>query len=325
MKVAVTGSSGLIGSALIAGLLADGHEVVRLVRRPPHAAAGEVRWDPHAADAGLGSLDGLHGVDACLHLAGAGVADRRWTARYKAEVRASRVLGTRALAGTLARLNPRPSVLVSASAIGYYGSGADGVDESAPAGKGFLARVVHDWEEAADPARAAGIRVVHPRSGLVLAKDGGMLGKLLPLARRGLCPRFGSGTQLMSWIALPDEIAALRFLLDREDVAGPVNLTAPTPVTNAAFTAALHAALGRRDHPWLRVPAPLLRLGMGEASAELLSSASVAPARLTAAGYEFRYPALADALDAELSFATTSKPLSRGPRRWRRPRGSRRR
>jgi uncharacterized protein (TIGR01777 family) len=320
MKVAVTGSSGLIGSALIAGLLADGHEVVRMVRRPPRAA-GEVRWDPHAADGGLGSLDGLHGVDACAHLAGAGVADHRWTARYKAEVRASRVLGTRALAGALARLDPRPSVLVSASAIGYYGSAAaGGVDESAGAGKGFLARVVHDWEEAADPARAAGIRVVHPRSGLVLAEDGGMLGKLLPLARRGLCPRFGSGTQLMSWISLPDEIAALRFLLAREDVAGPVNLTAPTPVTNAAFTAALHAAVGKPDRPWLRVPAPLLRIGMGEASVELLSSASVAPARLTAAGYTFRYPTIAEALHAELS-----KPLPRGPRRWRRPRGPRRR
>jgi hypothetical protein len=141
---------------------------------------------------------------------------------------------------------------------------------------------------------------VHPRSGLVLAEHGGMLGKLLPLARRGLCPRFGPGTQLMSWIALSDEIAALRFLLSRKDVEGPVNLTAPTPATNAAFTAALHAAVGKPDHPWLRVPAPLLRLGMGEASTELLSSADVAPARLTAAGYTFRYPALADALHAEL-------------------------
>jgi hypothetical protein len=298
MKVAVTGSSGLIGTALIAGLLADGHEVVRLVRRPPHAA-GEVRWDPHAADGGLGSLDGLRGVDACVHLAGAGVADRRWTSRYKAEVRASRVLSTRALAGALARLSPRPSVLVSASAIGYYGG--DAPDESAPAGKGFLARVVHDWEEAADPARAAGIRVVHPRSGLVLTPDGGMLGKLLPLAKLGLCPRFGSGTQSMSWISLTDEIAALRFVLSDADVSGPVNLTAPAPVTNAAFTAALHAALGRRDHPWLRIPAPLLRIGMGEASSELLSSALVKPARLLAAGYTFRYPELPGALAAELS------------------------
>jgi uncharacterized protein len=301
MKVAVTGSSGLIGTALVAELLTDGHEVIRLVRRPPHAA-GEVRWDPHAADGGLGSLDGLLGVDACVHLAGAGVADRRWTTRYKAEVRASRVLGTRALAGALARLSPRPSVLVSAAAIGFYGSlAAAGVDESGPAGKGFLARLVHDWEEAADPARAAGIRVVHPRSGLVLAQGGGMLGKLLPLAKLGLCPRFGSGTQLMSWISLSDEIAALRFLLSDPDVSGPVNLTAPAPVTNAAFTAALHAALGRRDHPWLRIPAPLLRLGMGEASSELLSSALVTPARLVEAGYQFRYPALPDALAAELS------------------------
>jgi uncharacterized protein len=307
MIVAITGSSGLIGTALMAGLLADGHQVVRLVRRPPHAA-GEVRWDPHAADGGLGSLDGLRGVDACVHLAGAGVADRRWTSRYKAEVRASRVLGTRALAGALARLSPLPSVLVSASAIGYYGSlAAGGVDESAPAGKEFLARLVHDWEEAADPARAAGIRVVHPRSGLVLAQDGGMLAKLLPLARLGLCPRFGSGTQLMSWISLSDEIAALRFLLSRSDISGPVNLTAPAPVTNAAFTAALHAAVGRRDHPWVRIPAPLLRVGMGEASSELLSSANVAPARLVGAGYVFRYPAVAEALAAELGKALVNR------------------
>lgn len=300
MKVAVTGSSGLIGSTLVAGLLADGHEVVRLVRRPPRAA-GEVRWDPQAADGGLSSLDGLRGVDACFHLAAAGVADRRWTAAYKAEVRASRILGTRALAGALARLTPRPSVLVSASAIGYYGSGADSADETAPAGNGFLARLVHDWEEAADPARAAGIRVVHPRSGLVLSPEGGILGKLLRPARLGVCPRFGSGRQLMSWIALTDEVAALRFLLARDDIAGPVNLTAPTPVTNAVFTAALHAAVGRRDHPWFRIPAPLLRVGIGEASVELLSSAAIAPARLTAAGYTFQYPALADALEAELS------------------------
>src|ERR1700678_1237141 len=158
MKVAVTGSSGLIGSALVAGLLADGHEVVPLVRRPPRAA-GEVRWDPQAADGGLGSLDGLHGVDACLHLAGAGVADRRWTARYKAEVRASRVLGTRALAGALARLNPRPSVLVSASAIGWYGANT-GVDEQSPAGSGFIPDLAREWEGAADPARAGGARAV---------------------------------------------------------------------------------------------------------------------------------------------------------------------
>ena len=309
MKVAVTGSSGLIGSALVASLRAEGHEVIRLVRRPPRAA-DEVRWDPRAADAGLSPAappassqpDLLHGLDACVHLAGAGVASRRWTARYKAEIRASRVRGTRALAAALARLDPRPATLVSASAIGWYGDTGEGdVDESAPAGKAFLARLVRDWEAAAEPAAEAGLRVVHPRSGLVLSPDGGLLARLIPLARRGLCPRFGSGTQAMSWISLSDEIGAIRFLLDRKDLSGPVNLTAPQPVTNSAFTAALAAAVGHRDRPWLRVPAPALRLALGEASVELLTSARVRPKRLLEAGYEFRHPALPEALSAELA------------------------
>jgi uncharacterized protein len=308
MKVAVTGSSGFIGTALVASLRADGHEVVRLVRRPPRAA-DELRWDPHAADAGLGDLAALDGLTACVHLAAAGVASKRWTARYKAEVKTSRVLGTRALSAALARLTPRPAVLVCASAIGWYGSGNDSVvDESAPAGSGFLAGVVRDWEAAAAPARDAGIRVVHARSGLVLARDGGVLGRMAPFARLGpvnLLPRFGTGRQFMTWIAMPDEIAALRFLLDREDLSGPVNLTSPEPVTNNEFTAALAAATGRLDLPWLRVPAPLLRLALGEASIELLGSARIAPARLQAAGFEFRYPAVRPALIAEFSRTPT--------------------
>ena len=222
MKVAVTGSSGLIGTALVASLRADGHEVIRLVRRPARSA-DEVRWDPRAADAGFDPCRrpaDLDGLGACVHLAGAGVADHRWTARYKAEIRASRVLGTRALAGALAKLSPPPATLVAASAIGWYGdTGGREVDESAPPGKAFLARLVRDWEAAAEPAADAGIRVVHPRSGLVLAARGGMLARLLPLARLGLCPRFGSGRQVMSWISLSDEIAAIRFLLDRKDSA----------------------------------------------------------------------------------------------------------
>ena len=306
MKVAVTGSSGLIGTALVASLRADGHEVIRLVRRPPRAA-GEVRWDPRAADAGLvpsapGAARELDGLGACVHLAGAGVADRRWTARYKAEIRASRVLGTRALAGALAKLSPPPATLVAASAIGWYGdTGGRAVDESAPAGQAFLARLVRDWEAAAAPAADAGIRVVHARSGLVLTPRGGLLARLLPLARLGLCPGFGSGAQVMSWISLSDEIGAIRFLLDRKDISGPVNLTAPAPVTNSEFTAALNAAAGRRDLPWLRVPAPALRLALGEAAVELLTSARVLPKRLQQAGYEFRYPTLPGALSAELA------------------------
>ncbi len=306
MKVAVSGSSGLIGTALVASLRGDGHEVIRLVRRAPRAA-GEVRWDPRAADAGLitsgapGS-SALDGLGACVHLAGAGVADHRWTARYKAEIRASRVLGTRALAGALAKLDPPPATLVAASAIGWYGdTGGHEADESTPAGQSFLARLVRDWEAAAGPAADAGIRVVHTRSGLVLTPRGGLLARLLPLARLGLCPRFASGRQVMSWISLSDEVGAIRFLLDRKDVSGPVNLTAPAPATNSEFTAALTGAAGRRDLPWLRVPAPALRLALGEAAVELLTSVRVLPRRLQEAGYEFRYPALPEALSAELA------------------------
>ena len=304
MKVAVTGSSGLIGTALVTSLRSDGHQVITLVRRPPRSD-DEVRWDPHAADAGLAATQGaLEGIGACVHLAGAGVASRRWTSRYKAEIRASRVLGTRALAGALARLGSPPATLVSASAIGWYGdTGGREVDESAPAGNGFLSRVVRDWEAAADPAAAVGIRVVHIRSGLVLTPSGGFLARLLPLARLGLCPRFASGAQVMTWISLSDEIGAMKFLLDRKDISGPVNLTAPDPVTNSAFTSALAAAVGRRDLPWLRVPAPVIRLGLGEAAVELLTSARVIPKRLLEAGYKFRYPALAEALAAELAGA----------------------
>jgi uncharacterized protein (TIGR01777 family) len=315
MKVAVTGSSGLIGTALVASLRAGGHEVIRLVRRAPQSA-DEVRWDPRAADAGLvasgspgpSAPDGPHGprgldgLGACVHLAGAGVASHRWTAKYKAEIRASRVLGTRALAGALAKLSPPPSTLVAASAIGWYGdTGGREVDESASAGQAFLARLVRDWEAASEPAADAGIRVVHVRSGLVLTPRGGMLARLLPLARLGLLPRFASGRQAMSWISLSDEIGAIRFLLDRKDISGPVNLTAPAPVTNSEFTAALTAAAGRRDLPWLRVPAPALRLALGEAAVELLTSARVMPERLQEAGYDFRYPALPGALSAELT------------------------
>ena len=302
MKVAVTGSSGLIGTALMASLRSDGHQVIRLVRRAPRSP-DEVRWDPRAADAGLGADHGvLEGIGACVHLAGAGVASRRWTRRYKAEIRASRVLGTRALAGALARLAAPPATLVAASAIGWYGeTGGREVDESAPAGTTFLARLVRDWEAAAEPAAEAGIRVVHPRSGLVLTPAGGLLGRLLPLARLGVCPRFASGTQAMSWVSLSDEIGAIRFLIDRPDISGPVNVTAPEAVTNAAFAAALNAAAGHRDLSWLRVPGPLLRIGLGEASVELLTSTRVVPKRLVAAGYQFRYSALAKALAGELA------------------------
>ncbi len=302
MKVAITGASGLIGTALTASLRADGHQVVRLVRRPPRTdGASEVRWDPRAADAGDPPLSD---VDAVVHLAGAGVGNHRWTASYKAEIRASRVLSTGALAAALAAAQPRPKTFITASAIGYYGdTGGRDATESSPAGKAFLSRVVHDWEAAADQARAAGVRVAHVRSGLVLGAGGGVLGRLALPARLGVLPRFGDGHQVMSWISLTDEIRAIRFLLDGQEAesrSGPYNLTAPNPVTNAELTAALHAAFRRPDFPWLRVPAPLLKLALGEMSSELLNSARVLPERLLDAGFEFSYPTVGGALAAEL-------------------------
>ncbi len=300
MKVAITGSSGLIGTALTASLQADGHQVVRLVRRPPRAA-DEIRWDPRAADAGNPVLSG---VSACVHLAGAGVGDHRWTAAYKAEIRSSRVLATRALATALADLSPRPLTFISGSAMGWYGdTGGAAVTEDAPAGKAFLSRVVADWEAAAAPARDAGIRVAQLRSGLVLGSGGGMLGRLALPARLGVLPRFGDGRQVMSWISLTDEVRAIRFLLDGPGAAersGPYNLTAPNPVSNSELTSALLAAVRRPDFSWLRVPAFALRLGLGEMSSELLTSARVLPKRLLEEGFEFEYPTVGAALAAEL-------------------------
>jgi uncharacterized protein (TIGR01777 family) len=300
MKVAITGASGLIGTALAASLRADGHQVVRLVRRPPRGA-DEVRWDPRAADAGDPALDG---IDGCVHLAGAGLGEHRWTARYKAEIRASRVLATGALATALAAAKPTPSFLITASAIGWYGdTGGQEVTEDAPAGKGFLSRMVHDWETATAPAADRGIRVAHTRSGLVLAAGGGVLARLTTPAKLGALPRFGNGSQVMSWIALTDELRAIRFLLDADgadDRSGPYNLTAPNPVTNAELTAALRHAFGKPDFRWLRVPEPVLRLAVGEVSSELLTSARVLPHRLLAAGFTFKYPTIDAALAAEL-------------------------
>jgi hypothetical protein len=304
MKIAITGSTGLIGTALAASLQADGHEVIRLVRRPPRRT-DEVRWDPRAADAGIPddvSATPLRGLDACVHLAGAGVADHRWTPSYKAELRASRILATQALSTALARLDPVPAALVAGSAIGWYGdTGGETVTEDAPSGDGFLARLVHDWEAAAAPAANAGIRVAHARSGVVLSARGGMLAKLALPARLGVLPRLGPGTQVLSWISLTDEIRALRFLLDTPEASGPYNLTAPNPATNDEVTRALHAAFRRPDFGWARVPAPLLRLGLGEMSAELLNNARVLPARLRDAGFAFSHQRVEAALSAELS------------------------
>ena len=297
MKVAVTGSSGLIGTALVAALRADGHEVIRLVRAAP-APPDAVAWDPRADRGGLGPRS-LDGVAAVVHLAAAGVADKRWTPRYQAEIRDSRARGTQALAGALAAMATPPAVLLSGSAIGWYGdTGGREVTESDPAGSGFLSEVVRDWEAATASAAQAGIRVVTLRSGLVLSSEGGILARLLPLFRLGLGGRIGTGRQVMSWIGLSEWVAAARFLLGRDDVHGPVNLTTPCPVSNAEFTSALAAAVHRPA--LMLVPVPALKVAIGGVSSDILSSARVLPRRLLDEGYQFRHPAITEALAAEL-------------------------
>jgi uncharacterized protein (TIGR01777 family) len=298
VRIAVTGSTGLIGTAVVAALRDGGHQVIRLVRRTP-ASEDEIAWDPLAPTGGLapGALDGL---DAAVHLAGANVAGRRWTAAYKEEIRASRVRGTRALAGALAAASAPPSVLLSGSAIGWYGdTGGREVDESSPAGSGFLPDVVREWEAAARRAEEAGIRVVTMRSGVVMSRRGGVLARMLPPFRLGLGARLGSGTQVMSWITLADYATIVSFLLARPEITGPVNLTTPHPVSNAEFTSALAAAVHRPG--LLFLPEPALRLALGGVSSDILASARVMPRRLEAAGYRFRFPDLPAALAAELA------------------------
>jgi uncharacterized protein len=299
VRIAITGASGLIGSALTRDLTSDGIEVLRLVRRAP-AGADEARWDPAAPGAGL-APNALDGIDAVVHLSGAPIASARWTAARKRELRASRIESTAALAGLLADRQEPPQALLVASAIGWYGdTGSREVDESAPNGTGFLAELVRDWEAAAKPAAEAGIRVAHLRTGIVLSRQGGMLGQLLLPFRLGLGFRIGPGTQYISWITLADHIRACRFVLEDPQLSGPVNLTGPAPVTNAEFSSALGSALHRPA--LLRLPAGLLRTGLGEVSGELLASYRVRPGRLLAAGFAFQDgqlgPALATALSA---------------------------
>ncbi|MER7176978.1 TIGR01777 family oxidoreductase [Streptomyces mesophilus] len=295
LRIAVAGASGLIGTALTRSLEADGHEVVRLVRRPARTA-NEAEWDPkrqyvHAA--------GLAGCSAVVNLAGAGVGDRRWTAAYKKELRDSRVLGTAALAEAIAALDEPPRVFVNGSAIGYYGdTGQHAVDENAPAGEGFLPSMCVAWEEAAGAAVEAGIRTVFARSGLVVARKGGAWGRMFPLFKAGLGGRLGDGRQYWSFIALHDEVAALRHLIDTEELSGPVNLTAPEPVTNREVTAAMGRALHR---PTLfTAPAPALRIVLGEMASDVLCSQRVLPARLLDSGFTFAFPTIGEAVGAAL-------------------------
>ncbi|CAM5561843.1 TIGR01777 family oxidoreductase [Streptomyces pilosus] len=296
-RIAVAGASGLIGGALVRSLTADGHTVVRLVRAAPRAA-DEVRWDPER-----GSVDaaGLAGCDAVVNLAGAGVGDRRWTDAYKARIRDSRVRGTTALAEAVAGLpeDARPRVFLNGSAIGYYGETGDrAVDEGAPPGEGFLPGVCVEWESAAAPAREAGVRTVFARTGLVVARGGGAWGRLFPLFRAGLGGRMGDGRQYWSFIALHDEVAALRHLLDTDGLSGPFNLTAPHPVTNREVTATMARVL--RRPALFPVPEAVLRTVLGEMAGDVLGSARVLPARLLESGFRFAFPRIEGAVRAAL-------------------------
>jgi uncharacterized protein (TIGR01777 family) len=297
MKIAVTGSTGLIGTALTRSLTGDGHTVIPVVRRAVGAGEDAVRWDPAA-----GTIDAtaLEGVDGVVHLAGAGIGDKRWSDSYKRTILESRTKGTDVLARTLAGLDSPPTVLVSGSAIGIYGDTGDrAVDESAPAGHDFLADVCVQWEAAAAPAVDAGIRVPFLRTGIVLTPDGGALAKLLPLFKLGVGGRMGSGRQWWSWVSLDDEVAAIRWLLEN-DVAGPVNVTAPHPATNAELTKTLASVLHRPSI--LPVPSfgPKLLLGGELADALLFNSQRVTPGVLSEHGFAFTHPDLVGALRSML-------------------------
>jgi uncharacterized protein (TIGR01777 family) len=292
MKIAITGSNGLIGKALGAFLSTGGHDVARLVRKQGRLASDEIRWDPAA-----GKIDAaaLQGIDAVVHLAGESVA-ARWTAAKKAAIRDSRVEGTRLLSATLAELTRPPKALVAASAIGYYGDrGATPLEEDAAPGAGFLAEVCREWEAASEAAQVAGIRVAHMRIGVVLSPSGGALASMLPPFRLGLGGVVGSGEQYMSWIALDDVVGALHHALMAKELSGPVNTVAPNPVTNQLFTKTLGGVLSRPT--LIPMPAFAVRLAFGQMGEELLlSSTRVLPARLAASGYEFRFPQLEGAL-----------------------------
>lgn len=298
MRVLISGASGLLGGALTERLRADGDEASALVRREPRGP-GESRWDPAA-----GSIDpaALDGVDAVVNFSGAPIAGFRATSSRKQQIRSSRVDSSSTLARALAArpADERPAVFVSGSAIGYYGdTGNQPVDESAGPGDGFLPDVVVDWERCTQPAADAGIRTVTIRTGVVLTKRGGALGLALPLFRLGLGGRLGSGRQWMSWISLTDHIAAVRWLLDHDTLSGPVNLTAPAPVTNAEYT----SAIGRVLHRPTVLPAPAvgLRLLLGDLADEsVLVSQRVLPRRLLDSGFRFTHPDVDSGLRAEV-------------------------
>lgn len=297
MDVAITGASGLIGRALSASLQSDGHRVLRF-QRGGVTAGDTIGWD---ADAGRIDAPALEGLDAIVHLAGEGIGEHRWTAEQKRRIRDSRVRGTAVLAAAVASRERRPHVLVSGSAVGYYGDRDSEVltEESAP-GDDFLAQLCVAWEAETAPATEAGVRTVLTRTGIVLDAHGGALQRMLLPFKLGLGGRQGSGKQWMSWIALADEVGAIRFAIENDAVSGPTNLVAPNPVTNAEFA----ATLGRALHRPTFLPTPLLplklRFGAELVDTLLMVSQRVAPAQLEAAGYQFRFDSLEAALRAVL-------------------------
>lgn len=291
MKIALSGSRGLVGSALAQLLTSQRHEVIRLVRSKD--SNGSVFWDPNSDSNDLSQLDG---VDAVIHLAGENIASGRWDAQKKNAIRTSRVNGTKSLSAGLAKLKQPPKVLLCASAIGYYGDrGQEELDEKSKGGAGFLSNVCQEWEQATLVAKASGMRVVNLRIGVVLSPKGGALAKMLPPFMFGAGGQIGDGKQYMSWIAIDDVASAINYCLTNENISGPVNLVAPEPVTNSEFTQALGKVLHRPT--FCPVPDFAARLAFGEmADALLLASVKVKPRRLQESGYQFLYPSIEPAL-----------------------------
>jgi uncharacterized protein (TIGR01777 family) len=292
MKILISGSSGLVGSALVSSLVSRGDEVIRLVRSEPKGP-GEVKWDGPAS---FIDKAGIEGMDAVVHLAGESLAAGRWSEARKAKIRDSRVKGTRLLAEALAAAEKPPQVFVIASAVGYYGNRGDAIlTEDTAAGTGFLAEVCRDWEAATEPAATRGIRVVELRIGMIVTEKGGALPKMMPPFKLGLGGRIGSGLQYISWVALDDVVAIIEFCLASNSLSGPVNTVSPNPVTNSDFTRALGSAVSRPTI--FPMPAFAARLAFGEmADAILLSGARVMPEKLTQARFKFKYSDLKAAL-----------------------------
>ena len=293
MKIAIGGASGLIGRQLVDFLSGEEHEMFPLVRRPSRSDSREIQWDPARGELAAGALEQF---DAVIHLGGVGIADERWSAARKSEIRASRVESTRLLAETIARLRHPPRTFLCASAIGYYGDRGDEIlDESAAAGAGFLSEVCAAWENAAAPASQAGVRVVHLRTGLVLSASGGALGKMLTPFRMGMGGKLGSGRQWMSWIAMDDLTSAVGWLLNHPEISGPVNMVAPGAVTNNEFAHVLGHVLRRPT--FFGVPTCAVKLAFGEMGEQLLlASQRVTPRVLQETGYKFKFEGLERAL-----------------------------